>query len=148
MVAAATRMTLQFRLHRRIQLDDWFLLFACMCLTTGTVLTYIKIDDLYFGEELGLNPVLLTMPFNLLDAINSYETLYYTYPALAWTAIFFVKFAYLHFFRQLVDRVKPLIIYWRVIVVTTVLSYPICILSIYVACPMRGLAAGELDLIW
>ena len=136
-------MTLQIRLHRRIQLDDWFLLFACICLTIGTILTYTNIGNLYFGEELGLNTGLLSIPMDIVTDINNYEKLYYTYPALAWTTIFFVKFAYLYFFRQLVDRVKPLIIYWRVVVVTAAISYPICIVSIYIACPKWGLESGN-----
>ena len=146
MVGAMTRMALQIRLRRGLNLDDYFLLFACICLTAGTILGYVNVDSLYFSEDLGLNPgelvELLEAKVDIASRINAYERLYYTYPALLWAAIFAVKFAYLTFFRQLVDRVKPLVIYWRVIVGVTIVAFPICIISIYVACVKWGLEAG------
>lgn len=145
--AASVRLILQIRIHRRLYLDDYFLLFACVCLTAGTALGYTNVASLYFVQGLNYNPThfyyLLAKHVDIAANINKYERLYYSYPALLWTAIFVVKFAYLAFFRRLIDRVRPLVIYWRVIVGITIVSFPICIISIYVACIKWGLEAGE-----
>lgn len=141
MIAAATRVTLQVRIHRILRLDDIFLLFACVCQTGGTIFVFLKTETLYFNEEIGLNPGRLTMPTDIVGLINSYKNLYYAYPTLAWTTIFFVKFAYIAFFRHLVARLKGLTLYWKVLTAITIISYPICVLTIYVVCPKRGLEA-------
>lgn len=146
MVAATARFVLQIKVHRRLHLDDYFLLLACICITAGTVLGYLKVGDLYWSEDLSLNPTrllsLLTSEGDFINRVNAYERLYYIYPALLWTAIFAVKFAYLTFFRQLVARLRPLIIYWRVVLATTIISFPVCIASIYLGCMKWGLEAG------
>ena len=136
-------MILQVRVHRRLQLDDWLLLFACLTLTVGTVLVLVNIEVLFFGEAVGLNPGLIQFPADIVQRLDSYQRLYYTYPTLAWTTIFSVKLAYLYFFRRLVDRLRSLIIYWRVIVVSTVVFYLSCVISIYIACPLKGLDTGK-----
>ena len=119
-----------------------------MSLTAGTVLGYAKVGDLYWSEELNYNPeriyYLLAEHVDVGARINSYERLYFSYPAVLWTTIFAVKFAYLAFFRRLIDRITPLIKYWRVVLGIAILSFPICIISIYVACVKWGLAAGKL----
>lgn len=146
MVAATARFILQIKVHRRLHVDDYFLLLACICVTAGTVLGYINVGNLYWSEDLSLNPTrlmsLLTSENDFINRVNAYERLYYTYPALLWTAIFAVKFAYLTFFRQLVARLRPLILYWRVVLATTIISFPVCVVSIYLGCVKWGLEAG------
>ncbi|MCJ1318235.1 hypothetical protein MMC15_003563 [Xylographa vitiligo] len=86
MVGAMTRMALQIQVRRHLQLDDYFLLFACLCLTAGTIVGYINVDNLYFSEDLNLNPgefvELLEAGVDVAGRIDAYERLYYTYPAL------------------------------------------------------------------
>ena len=140
-------MILQIKVHRRLYLDDYFLLFACVSLTAGTVLGYANVGNLYWSEELNLNPAhiyyLLAEHVDVAAHINAYERLYFSYPTLLWTSIFVVKFAYLAFFRRLIDRITPLIKFWRVVVGIAVVSFPICIISIYVSCVKWGLEAGK-----
>lgn len=146
MVAATTRFIIQIKLYRRLHVDDYFLLLACVCVTAGTVLGYTNVGDLYWSEDLSLNPTRLTSLLvseeDFVNHVNAYKRLSYAYPALLWTAIFAVKFAYLTFFRQLVARLRPLIIYWRVLLTTTIISFPMCIVSIYLGCEKWGLEAG------
>jgi len=146
MIAATTRFILQIKLYRRLHVDDYFLLLACICVTAGTVLGYIDVGNLFWSEDLSLNPTrldsLLVSEDDFVNRVNAYKRLSYAYPALLWTAIFAVKFAYLVFFRQLVARLRPLIIYWRVILTITIISFPVCIVSIYLGCEKWGLEAG------
>jgi hypothetical protein len=145
MVAAIARFILQIKVHRRLHVDDYFLLLACLCVTAGTVLGYINVGNLYWSEDLSLNPTrlisLLTSTEDLVNRVNAYERLYYTYGALLFAAIFAVKFAYLTFFRQLVARLRPLLIYWRVVLATTIISFLVAIISVYLGCEKWGLEA-------
>ena len=137
----------QIKIHRRLYLDDYFLLFACVTLTAGTVLGYANIGNLYWDEEVNYNPAhiyyLLAEHVDVGARIDTYQRLRLSYPALLWTSIFVVKFAYLAFFRRLIDRIPPLIKYWRVVLGISIVSFSICIISIYVSCVKWGLEAGQ-----
>ena len=118
-----------------------------MTLTAGTILGYANVGNLYWSEDVNYNPTyiyyLFAEHFDVAAHINIYERLYYSYPALLWTSIFVVKFAYLAFFRRLINRIPPLIKYWRIVTGITIVSFPICIVSIYIACVKWGLEAGK-----
>ena len=62
---------------------------------------------------------------------------------LGWTAIFLVKFAYLCFFRRLVNRVRKLTIFWYVITSVTMILWPACVISVWADCPHKGLAESK-----
>ena len=147
MLAALTRLVLQLKFHHRLQLDDFFLIFACICLTASTVLCYANVGDLYWNEELNYNPSLLLFLMqqhvDVAVHINAYQSVYQSSTSLLWAAIFAVKFAYLAFFRRLVDRLRPLVIYWRIVVGLCAVSFPICVISIYVVCLKRKQEAGQ-----
>lgn len=138
---------LQIKINRRLHPDDYLLIFACVCLTPATVLGYIYRGDLYWNEVLDYNlghvATLLMEHVDIEAHIITYQRFYHTYAALSKTSIFAVKFAYLAFFRRLVERIRPLILYWRVVLGITVISFPVCIITIYVPCTKRGLEAGK-----
>ena len=147
MLGALTRLVLQLKFYRRLQVDDCFLIFACICLTASTVLCYATVGDLYWNQELNYNPFLLLylMRENIDVAahINAYQNVYESSTSLLWAAIFAVKFAYLAFFTRLVDRLRYLVIYWRIVVGLCAVSFPICVISIYVSCSKRKQEAGQ-----
>lgn len=146
MIAATTRFILQIKIYRRLHVDDYFLLLACICITASTILGYTKTGDLYWTEDLLLNPSrlssLVTSEEDFINRANAYKRLSYAYPAFLWAAIFAVKFAYLTFFRRLVSRLRPLVIYWRLVLTITIISFLVCIISVYVGCLEWGLEAG------
>lgn len=145
-IGAATRLTLQIRIHRWLRLDDYLLVNACICLTISTVLGYVYINTLFLGEELNVDSAELSKLVqggaNITDLSNTYRMLSWTYTVLLWSAIFSIKFAYLVFFRQLVDRVKPLVTYWRGIVGVTILAFSFCIISCFLPCTEQGVDTG------
>ncbi len=138
MLGALTRLVLQLKTCHRLQVDDCFLIFACICLTATTVLSYANVGDLYWSQELNYNPSLLLylmkQHVDIAARINTYQRVYNSQASLQWTVIFAVKFAYLAFFRRLVDRLRPLVIYWRIIVGLSAVSFPVCVISIYISC--------------
>ena len=135
------------RIHNRLQLDDYFLIFSCVCITVGTALCFVYIGLLYWVQELDLNPTrssyLLAEHIDFIADINLIERLVSVFTTLMYTAIFAVKLAYLAFFRRLVDRISPLIIYWRVVTAITVLSFPVGIVLSFLACTQTGAEVGK-----
>lgn len=142
-VAAATRLLVQVRVYRRLQVEDFFLIGACACLTAATLLTFIKFSDLYHAEVFGLNAGLLPIPDDVGQRSYSSEDLYYSAPVLAWTAIFFVKFAYLSFFKVLVNQLRKLKIFRNVLMAMVAISWVVCISTVYISCTKRGFEAGK-----
>ena len=53
---------------------------------------------------------------------------------MSWITIFSVKFPFLGFFRQLVDRLRPLELYWRGVVVATGVSFCYCVSEPFFSC--------------
>ena len=111
------------------------------------MLGYANVGSLYWSEELIYNPThidyLLAEHVDVAAHIKFYERLQSSYSTILWTSIFAIKFAYLVFFRRLIDRITPLIMYWRVVLGITIVSFFICIVSIYVSCIKWGLKAGK-----
>ena len=146
-MTALVRLILQLKTYRRFYVDDYFLIFACVCLTASTVLGFINVDNLYWEQEIDYSPgliiELMEQHVDIAAHINTYERLYRSYPVLLWAAIFAVKFAYLAFFRRLVDRIRPFLTYWWVIVGLSVVSFPVCVISVYLPCPKWGLESGK-----
>lgn len=54
---------------------------------------------------------------------------------LIWCAIMAVKFSFLFLFRKLVDRIRPLIIYWWVVTVFNVGVLGFGVTVYYLSCP-------------
>lgn len=146
-VVASIRLILQARVNRRLYLDDYILIFACVSLTASTVLGYANVESLYWNEDLIYNPAhiyyLLAEHVDVASRIYVNERLQYSYSTILWTSIFAIKFAYLIFFRRLIDRITPLTTYWRVVLGITMVSFFICIVSIYVSCTNWGSQAGK-----
>ena len=109
------RTILRIYFHRRLFLDDAFLLFACATLTAALSILYIAIGPLYLVEELGNG--------GPSPHIHMYQVLQLIHRALVWTAIFSVKFSFLSFFRQIVERVQSLMLHWKIVGMMNIVAY-------------------------
>ena len=126
-LAASMRTVLRIYFHRRLFLDDAFLLFACASLTAAISILYIAIGPLYLVQELGNGGS--SSPTHL------YQILPVTHRALVWAAIFSVKFSFMSFFRQLVERVQSLVRHWKVVGMTNIVACAFCVCFTFMACP-------------
>lgn len=128
----------------RLLPDDFLLVFACVTLTAATGLLYAVIPIIYWDEEITGNPKI-----NVIETVGSekelfariilYRQLVYSYLALSWTTIFSVKICFLLFFHQLVDRLRKLMLIWKIIFAITILVFCLCICGSFIACPHFGL---------
>lgn len=143
-MTAAIRMAVKLYAQRLLQLDDWFLIFACLCLTGATTVLNWGIPAIYQILQLIIDPVHTEPPADP-DALKvRYHKSTYAYITLSWATIFAAKFSYLCFFRRLLDRLRPLIIYWRVVVTMTAVVAQLCILQAHISCPRMDSRACEL----
>ena len=85
--------------------------------------------------ELTLDPLHAHLPQDMLGLVHRFQVILFTYIPITWLSIFLAKFSYLWFFRQLVDRIRPLVIYWRVVMVLTSAVGVLCFLQAFIACP-------------
>lgn len=142
--AAVARTMIRSRIIQRFALDDALLLFACVCLTVATGLLYKIVPKLYFYEELELNSTesLLLPVSDDVKGIVSLERIMDAYMLISWLVIFAVKFCFLSFFRGMIDRLKPMIIYWRVVVLLTAIFGAVSLCESFIACPRIGTSFG------
>lgn len=147
-VAAATRICLRLRSLQRLYLDDFFLIFACICLTAATALLYHGASAIYFVEQLTFEPAEAIASGAISSEELPQELLLFgrtnwSYLTLTWGGIFSVKFAFLSFFRPLVNRLPRTHMYWRVVVVITALVFVFAVCDTFITCTKLGLASCE-----
>lgn len=138
-LTAAVRTVIRVRLYRRLHPDDFMLLFACVTLIAANVVVYLMLSDLYWSEELLLNPgpTILAMartPEEISGRIQSTRKTMLSFMALSWTAIYAIKLCFLLFFHQMIDWLKRLGLIWKITLGITVLSYCICLSSLFMTC--------------
>ncbi|MCJ1282901.1 hypothetical protein MMC26_002227 [Xylographa opegraphella] len=138
-VTAVLSTIVRLRLRNGIGLDDVFLLLACVFLIASTVLLFLVSNALYFEEALTLDPASVTFSADSFDQLDWYQKMIYAYLDLSQTATYCVKFSFLFFFRLLIDRLRYMIIYWRVVVVVSVLAWAYAMCTAFIGCPDFGL---------
>ena len=146
MLSAIVRIAIRLRSQKRLSLDDCLIIFACICLSAGTTLLYLGTSAIFFIEDLTLNGmgVLAAVgPDSFLQQLTFYQKINWSYLALTWTTIFFVKFAFLAFFRHLVNRLPSMQRYRTVLVVFTILVFAFAVCDGFIACPKLGLDSRE-----
>lgn len=97
-----------------------------------------------FFNGLSLENQVASSPQIFEHAVAVIESEGYAYSVLIWVAIFVVKFCYLCFFRLLIDRLKGLVVYWRVTMSVTAFSSVFNICALFIACPYFGQKACKL----
>ena len=139
---------IRVRLYRRLHPDDFMLLFACVTLIAANVVVYLMLSDLYWSEELLLNPgpTILAMartPEEISGRIQSTRKTMLSFMALSWTAIYAIKLCFLLFFHQMIDWLKRLGLIWKITLGITVLSYCICLSSLFMTCTHYDIEVGK-----
>ena len=140
-IAALARTIIRFRQNRQLLLDDFFVIFACICLISAAVLFYLSISTTYLVETFLLNPASVEIPSDFLQQVLWYQKGSYCFLALSFTTIFSIKASFLCYFKDLTDRIYWLIIYRRVVIGITLASYVLCVCTEFISCPRFGTSA-------
>ena len=147
MLSTISRLGIRFRYQKRLLTDDYVLLFGCSTLIAAFTLVNVVYEDIYFDMFIILGPAehvyqVSTSP-GFVNRILHYQQFAFSAETLCWVTIFAVKISYLLFFRQMLDRLKRLITYWRVTMGIVVISGLFCICSIFISCPHFGVSSSE-----
>ena len=95
----------------------------------------VTIDKMYLVQALVFGVPGADIPPDILQQSYKFHKWITVTLMLAWCAIMAVKFSFLFFFRKLIERLRPMIIYWWVVTAfnVAILGYGIAVY--YVACP-------------
>ena len=80
-------------------------------------LLFVFVDDLFLVEALAGDTIPANLPVDFLQRVSQFEKLVVGALVLTWCAIISVKFSYLFLFRKLIDRIRPMVLYWWVAVI-------------------------------
>lgn len=127
-------MIFRLRTHKRLQLDDTFMMVACTFFIAGTTVYYETFHVMYRFQSTGLTT----------KTIEEFQAMSYAYLAATWLTIYSVKFSFLCFFRSLLSRLRTMLLYWRIVVSITSIACCFCFAEVFFACPESGLATREL----
>lgn len=142
-MATAARIAIRWYQYRRLLLDDYLLLFGCVCLCAGGGLLHRFLPVPYFFQRLNHDPESVRMSHYTIDDLLSAKKMLYAFFVLCWTSIFAVKLSFLSFFRTLIERISGgLITYWKIVLVSTIVSGAFNICAAFIPCPHFDLSAG------
>lgn len=138
MIGMIAKTAFQLRAQKRIRLEDAFLIYACVFLAAGTGVLYSLSKSLY-----GPDKCLQTHdsgPVPPLEASNltGSQQKQFCFVILTWIAIYCVKFSFLLFLRQLVDRIWGMLLFWRAVVAFAIISLFVCISEPFFSCAYFG----------
>ena len=147
-VAAIIRTGIRVKMRRRLYLDDGLLGLACLALTAATTVLYKELRILYLAEDIVQDYLLgemagLPADVNVAATVPRYQRTDYLHGTLSWIVLFSVKFSFLSFFHQLLDRLPRFLLYWKVVVVANVIAFLYCICYAFLECPHSNLKARE-----
>ncbi|KAL9579386.1 MAG: hypothetical protein Q9212_005142 [Teloschistes hypoglaucus] len=139
-IGALARTLIRFRNRQLRVLDDALLLSACICLIAATILLVKGASYLYMVETLQANPELVAFASlqQVSAAVAKIQQNTYPFGVLIWLSVFAVKFCYLSFFRQLIDRLARIVVYWRITLAVTFVACIFNATASFVSCPEFG----------
>ena len=142
-ISVCARYYIRLAVQKEFGLDDIFLAFGTVCLVAAMVLLYITMDNMYFTEAMTYAPTRIASQVQDLNRVFSFRKLVTASLMLASLVMMAVKLSFLALFRRLIERIPPLIKYWRVVVAFN-LVVSVYGASVYViACPhFSGVKVG------
>lgn len=147
LITATIRMVIRFQTQRRLMVDDYMLMFACLTLSAAQIILYMMMGNPYWVEALVLDPSPQTFALAIEDPNAFYHRILKSqlmadsFGVLTWTSIFAVKFCFLLFFHQIIIRMERLILAWKVVFGITLICWAFCVCSIFISCPYFSMEA-------
>ena len=126
-ITASIRLGIRLKIRRRLYCDDAFLGLACLFLLGATIVLYRGLEIFYLSEE-DVDDFIVKHRAEIADdagpgaaiLVLGYQRHLRGIVLFLWLAIFSVKFSFLSFFHQLVDRLPRLLLYWKSVVLLNI----------------------------
>ena len=128
------RMITRIYTRRRLDVDDYLLLFALLCLSACTGLVHVFCHKI-FVEAIAADPTFISPPdqYQIILAIRSILD---SFICIIWTTVFAVKFSFLALFRLLIRRLpKAITSYYWTTVGITVATWIFFVGEPFILCP-------------
>ena len=147
---ASIRLGIRLHIRRRLYWDDGFLGLACSLLLGATIILYRGLEILYLPENDDDDFITNSQagvaddmePKDVTRLLADHRSLRFIGP-FCWLAIFSVKFSFLSFFHQLVNRLPRLLLYWKCIVLLNIIALVYFVTWGLIACPQTDLGSCE-----
>lgn len=82
---------------------------------------YFFIDEMYLSEALLLHDTEIDLSFDVIQETLDFEKWAAVSLIILWVAINTVKLSFLAIFRKLIDRIRPMVVYWWCVLAYTIL---------------------------
>ena len=122
-------------MQKQVSIDDGVLLFGTCCLICATAFLFTTIDQMYLAQAAVSSHLPLYVTPILIKDVYYLSRIVVVVDMLMWCSVVSVKFGFLFLFRKLIDRIPPMVIYWRfvMIFISVVSAFGV---TIYIAsCP-------------
>lgn len=143
LISVAARVAIRIRTRRSLFLDDYVVVFGLACLIGATGVLYYDMNNIFVFDALDRQPGLLTYIAPEINRLLLSLKYLDVFLALIWTTTFAVKFSFLAFFHQLIDRVTKIRVYYWTVVTITLLSWAFFISEPFILCRKFGLDASQ-----
>ncbi|KAL6719722.1 hypothetical protein ACLMJK_001643 [Lecanora helva] len=143
-MAAVMRLTIRVRSKGRLFIDDMLLTFACLTLILASVILQIELGTIYIAEELTAlykSGRELPKDLDIPPVIARYHVAQDVHGTMCWLTVFSVKFSFLFFFRQLVNKIPNLEYYWKWVLGLNCVACLYCLLYVVAECQYQSFAA-------
>ena len=121
LLSVIARFYIRLRIQRQFSTDDGFLLFGAGCLVAAIVLLFLFADTMYMAEAIlsGL-PNAVISPNLIQDAMWFHKIIIIAL-ILTWWSLMAVKICFLFLFKKMVERMKPMLVYWWIVTIFNIL---------------------------
>ncbi|OTB13843.1 hypothetical protein K445DRAFT_13548 [Daldinia sp. EC12] len=139
-ISVLARAAIRFKTRRRLFVDDYLLFIAATFLAGSTGVIYHFCNWLYLTMAIQKDPSIVSHPDtqDIIDYINTFIQKYHAFLVISWTALVFVKFSFLAFFKQLIRQVQKIRSFYWAVAALTVISWMFLIAATFILCPELG----------
>ena len=121
LLSVIARFYIRLRIQKQINIDDAFLLFGTGCLIAAIVLLFQYINSMYTAEALVIGlPNVAISPHFIEDALWFHKMITISL-ILTWWSLMAVKLCFLFLFKKLVERIRPMLVYWWIVTVFNII---------------------------
>ena len=138
-ISAITARFLVRLVQRQFTAGDGFIVFGTCFLIVAVTILFVTLDDMFKSQAFLDGDAAFELPSDVLGASYRFHKMLTVSLMFSWLAIVSVKFSFLALFRDLIDRLPRLIIYWRVTLVFNVTASVYGLGRNLIACPYFGL---------
>lgn len=129
------RMITRSYTRRRLDSDDYLLLFALICLGASTGLVHVFYQTIFVAQAVTVDPT-VKFPQDRCRHLSETRQIVNSFLCIIWTTIFAVKLSFLALFRLLVRRLpKPITNYYWATVGITIATWIFFIAEPFILCP-------------